>query len=67
MTDKNWPEFTAEEVNLLSNRARSSEYYKKCHKFVLEYLDMTPAQVENMSVGQTRWIWGIKTDLKESM
>jgi len=55
------PEFTAVEVNELSNRARKNEYYKKAHMFILEYLDGHVTITENTK----KWLWGIKKDLQE--
>jgi hypothetical protein len=55
------PEFTAVEVNELSNRARKNEYYKKVHEFILDYLDGHVKVTEST----TKWLWGIKKDLEE--
>lgn len=55
------PEFSAIEVNELSNRARKQEYYTKAYKFVLDYLDDKVTITEKTK----RWLWGIKKDLEE--
>lgn len=55
------PEFTAYEVNELAKRASKNDYYKKAHKFVLDYLDDKIFITEKT----TKWLWGIKADLKE--
>lgn len=62
-TDKDVPEFDVTEVNELSKRARTQEYYKKAHKFVLDYLDGKIFITEKT----IKWLWGIKSDLRETM
>lgn len=63
----NLPEFEASEVNELASRARheKGDYYKKCHEFVIRYLDMTPDAISKLSEKQSIWLWGIKSDLRE--
>lgn len=55
------PEFTAYEVNELAKRASKSDYYKKAHKFVIDYLDGKIFITEKT----TKWLFGIKKDLEE--
>lgn len=60
------PEFTAEELNLLSRLSRKNIYYLKCKDFVDSFLrgSLLP---RDMSDKQLKWLWGIKADLKEEL
>lgn len=62
----NKPEFNAVELNQLTNLAKkpgkTGEYYQNARKFVLDTLDVPE---KHLSVGQLKWAWSIKADLKE--
>lgn len=58
------PEFDANELNRLQSLALRSDYYRKCHKFVMNFVDEF-LKYETMSEKQQKWLWGIKADLKE--
>lgn len=58
------PDFTAYEVNELNKRSRKSDYYLRAYKFVCDYLD-TDEEKMNLTEKQVKWLWGIKSDLKE--
>jgi len=63
---KEIPEFTAEELNILSGLARKNGYYYKCKDFILSVLN---TEVEKgydwLTEKQVRWLWGIKKELSD--
>lgn len=61
--DNNAPEFDAYELNRLQALALRTDYYRKCHKFVMDFVDDF-LKYETMTEKQQRWLWGIKADLK---
>lgn len=58
------PEFGADELNRLQSLALRSNYYRKCHKFVMDFVDGF-LKYKTMSEKQQKWLWGIKAELKE--
>lgn len=58
------PEFTAHEINKLSNMARKSAYYAKCLKFIKDTVLNDICDI-SLSDKQIKWLWGIKMDLKD--
>lgn len=58
------PEFSAYELNVLQLLAIRSDYYKKCHEFVMNFVDGF-SKYETMTEKQQRWLWGIKADLRD--
>lgn len=58
------PEFTAYELNEISNRARRDAYYAKCLKFINDTVLNDICDV-SLSEKQIKWLWGIKMDLKD--
>lgn len=61
----NLPEFTAYEINELTKRARTSEYYARCLEFLRQTVLGEMTDDEFRSEKEIRWLWGIKRDLKE--
>ncbi|TAL22503.1 MAG: hypothetical protein EPN94_10945 [Nitrospirae bacterium] len=59
------PEFDAYELNRLQGLAMRSDYYRKCHKFVMDFVDGKLTEHATLTEKQKRWLWGIKADLKE--
>ena len=60
------PDFTAYELNHLQSLALRSEYYRKAHKFVMDFVDDF-LKYETMSEKQQKWLWGIKAEMRESV
>lgn len=59
------PEFDAYEINKLNALARKSDYYRKAHKFVTDFMDGKLTEFATLTEKQKRWLWGIKADLRE--
>jgi hypothetical protein len=63
MIKRNIPEFTAYEINELLRRARTSEYYDKCRRFVFETVLEDLFDCSSLNEKQVKRLWGIKKDL----
>lgn len=58
------PEFSAYELNELQSLAMRSDYYKKCYRFVMDFVDGRLGY-NTMTEKQQRWLHGICNELKE--
>lgn len=57
------PDFSAYDINELASRARKSEYYAKCRKFVIDTIESDSIILTEK---QLKWLWRIKADLREN-
>lgn len=60
------PNFTAEEMNLLTSLSRKEFYYDKCLGFVDQYI-RNSLSWKDMTEKQQKWLWGIKKDLEDEL
>ena len=58
--EEGFPEFSAEDVNLLYNLSRKKTYYEKAYLYVKKFLD----GAVKPDAGGRRWLFGIKADLE---
>lgn len=61
------PDFSAEEINLLSSLSEESNYYKKSYEFVHNTVLNSEFEVDSLGEEQMRWLWRIKRDLEEQL